>query len=440
MPTYLLTWSGFKWTDLPEAIATTATGHLYELDWTVHAHRRIKPGDRVFLTHIGKDVRGKKPVAPAGIIAAGHVTIAPRLMPHWDEERRAAGEMVYKAGVAFDRVLDPQHVLPEADLPKSASAPDFRWAPENSGIGIPEDLAGKLERQWGAWTGGGGKARARTDWTQEELAAIVTDYFQMLGAELRNEPYSKTAHRRALLPRLQGRSHASIEFKHRNISAILQESRLPSIEGYRPAANYQDALADAVDVYVADHPQWASRAEAVSTPVVQQYRIEEVLTPPPRSAERAPQPPLHLAVSVDYLAAQAANAALGRAGEEFVLALETRYLTEHGRADLAGSVDHVARTLGDGLGFDIRSFGIDGSEKFIEVKTTNLGPSTAFYVSPREVQVSCEAAERYWVYRVYYFTRKPRLFRLKGSLAQSCKLEPAVFAARPAVQGETEGS
>ena len=58
-------------------------------------------------------------------------------------------------------------------------------------------------------------------WSRDEVDLIVADYFTMLKAELAGEPYSKAEHNRALQPLLDGRSKSSIEFKHRNISAVL---------------------------------------------------------------------------------------------------------------------------------------------------------------------------------------------------------------------------
>ncbi|WP_435017962.1 hypothetical protein TA3x_005585 [Tundrisphaera sp. TA3] len=60
---------------------------------------------------------------------------------------------------------------------------------------------------------------------------IVADYFHMLKAELAGDPYSKAEHNRALQPLLDGRSKSSVEFKHRNISAVLVATGLPYIEG-----------------------------------------------------------------------------------------------------------------------------------------------------------------------------------------------------------------
>lgn len=80
------------------------------------------------------------------------------------------------------------------------------------------------------------------DWSPEELQAIVSDYMEMLDAELRGQKYRKAHHRRNLLPKLNKRSEGSIEFKHQNISAVLQEAGLQWIKGYRPASNYQNSL------------------------------------------------------------------------------------------------------------------------------------------------------------------------------------------------------
>ncbi|HRJ79949.1 MAG TPA: hypothetical protein PLF37_15730, partial [Planctomycetota bacterium] len=74
----------------------------------------------------------------------------------------------------------------------------------------------------------------------------------MLEAELTGRPYSKTEHRKALLDHIK-RSEGSIEFKHQNISAALQDLGLPWIAGYKPRSNYQIALLEAVEVQLERH-------------------------------------------------------------------------------------------------------------------------------------------------------------------------------------------
>src|SRR5262245_3190566 len=85
--------------------------------------------------------------------------------------------------------------------------------------------------------------QAGKDWAADEVRLLVADYFAMLEAELLGRPYRKSDHRKALVPRLAGRSEGSVEFKHQNLSAVLVELGLPYIEGYKPKGNYQSLLA-----------------------------------------------------------------------------------------------------------------------------------------------------------------------------------------------------
>ena len=80
-----------------------------------------------------------------------------------------------------------------------------------------------------------------TDWTREEVEATVSDYFEMLAAELRGESINKAEHNRTL-QKIVRRSRGSVEFKHQNISAVLIELGYPYIDCYKPRRNYQDLL------------------------------------------------------------------------------------------------------------------------------------------------------------------------------------------------------
>src|SRR5262245_41874071 len=86
-------------------------------------------------------------------------------------------------------------------------------------------------------------------WSDDELDAIVADYFAMLRSELAGQPYVK-AHHSAALMRQIGRTHRSVEFKHQNISAVLEELGMPWIRGYKPKRNYQNAIFGAIDRYL----------------------------------------------------------------------------------------------------------------------------------------------------------------------------------------------
>jgi hypothetical protein len=73
------------------------------------------------------------------------------------------------------------------------------------------------------------ESKIGTDWQDDELDAIIADYFAMLAADLSGQPYIKFRHSAALMAQI-GRTHRSVEFKHQNISAVLGElgsDRLP---------------------------------------------------------------------------------------------------------------------------------------------------------------------------------------------------------------------
>jgi len=133
---------------------------------------------------------------------------------------------------------------------------------------------------------------------------------------------------------------------------------------------------------------------------------------------------------VDFAMLDAQNRRLGELGEAFVVEIERVGLRSAGRDDLARRVEWSSRELGDGLGYDIRSFDVnDESERLIEVKTTCHGASFPFYVTRNEVAVSTERASEYRLYRLHHFSTSPRIFTLEGSLHDSLTLDPAVFSA-----------
>jgi hypothetical protein len=98
------------------------------------------------------------------------------------------------------------------------------------------------------------EAKIGTNWQDDELDAIVAGYFAMLAADLSGQPYVKARHSAALMAKI-GRTHRSVEFKHQNISAVLDELGMPWIPGHKPKRNYQNAIFDAIDRYLTAHPE-----------------------------------------------------------------------------------------------------------------------------------------------------------------------------------------
>lgn len=135
----------------------------------------------------------------------------------------------------------------------------------------------------------------------------------------------------------------------------------------------------------------------------------------------------------DYLELEAANRALGLAGELAVAKREQTFLHSVGRTRLADRVEHVAQTKGDGLGYDVLSFDREGREKWIEVKTTKYAIDVPFFVTRGEVRVSRASPEFYHLYRLYGFGSRSGtgLYRLQGDLEKSCNLDALSYQAAP---------
>ena len=118
---------------------------------------------------------------------------------------------------------------------------------------------------------------------------------------------------------------------------------------------------------------------------------------------------------IDYVLRQKENSRLGAAGEQWVLAYEKKRLSDAGRKDLAKKVDWVAQ-MDDSKGYDILSFDVDGNELYIEVKTTNGGAKTPFYLSATEMAISGKFASKYRIYRVYDFLKAPKILIIVGDI------------------------
>ena len=276
------------------------------------------------------------------------------------------------------------------------------------------------------------------DWSQLEVEACVADYLRMLTLDLSGQSYNKSEHRRALAKLLNGRSEASIEMKHRNISAVLLELGCPPINGYKRLPNYQQLLFDVVAQQVAsnsllDQAALVAAEQPAAPPLLTE--LAGILVDAPtlsRIAENAP--PAYArqftAIKRDYFAREARNRSLGEAGEIFVADYESRRLHAMGKRQLSERVDRVSQTQGDGLGYDVLSFDESGKERFIEVKTTAFGKETPFYVSRNEVAFSEHESDQFHLYRLFEFRKEPKLFDLPGVITNHCMLDPVSYLAR----------
>ena len=128
----------------------------------------------------------------------------------------------------------------------------------------------------------------------------------------------------------------------------------------------------------------------------------------------------------------ARNVELGLAGEELVLEMERQKLVAGGRHELAERIVHVALVEGDGAGYDIRSYELDGTLRFIEVKTTRGAATAAFFVSPNEIALSRARAANYVLIRLFGYdgaNESASYYQVRGCVEDSFDLTPTEYRA-----------
>ena len=267
----------------------------------------------------------------------------------------------------------------------------------------------------------------KEDWTAEELDLIIADYFSMLGAEIRRVSYDKTQHRKVLMGQID-RSNGSIEFKHQNISAVLQLLDLPWINGYKPRANFQNSIVSAIERYLLKHPT-AQHPEALSGAFTERPQL--FIEPPPALEPRKERPDVVQRLVRKFNPAERdfINRKLGHDGEEMIFKFEQQRLRQADRLDLARKVRWISQEEGDGAGYDILSFDQRGRERFLEVKTTVGSQTAPFYLTRNELSFSNERPAEFRICRLYDFSKIPRMFELAPPLDKFVRLEPLSFEA-----------
>lgn len=110
--------------------------------------------------------------------------------------------------------------------------------------------------------------------------------------------------------------------------------------------------------------------------------------------------PSFIGRETDYIKQAVENKELGNSGEELVIVYERKRLKALGKDELADQVNKMQ----DGKGYDVLSFNEDGSEFYIEVKTTTGNHDTPFDISLNEYLFAERNKGDYKIYRLYNYS------------------------------------
>jgi len=267
------------------------------------------------------------------------------------------------------------------------------------------------------------------NWTKEEVELIIADYFSMLALEIADVRYNKTEHRRRLMELLPARTRPSIEFKHRNISAVLSEMGIPYIDGYKPAYNYQSFLAERLADYAQQHKEEIEPGVRMfaekGVEFITAKDFSNMLDTPPEREEEVQQTKkarVRSPFKTNYLEREQRNARVGKVGEELAVAYERWRLQNDGMYALADKVEWIGE-YDDGAGFDILSCNRDGTDRYIEVKSTKLNKEAPIFFSYNEYEFSRQHAADYHLIRFFNIDKQAKLFTLHGDFDSYCRKE-----------------
>jgi hypothetical protein len=398
-----------------------------EEDWWLAGRGDLHMGDRVAIwKYKGRDDY-------RGIIAFGEVLTDPELRDeldddtYWiDSDGQAAAPRVH---VRY--VIKPAEPLWLELAPADSVIRQLPVARAQGGTAhhVTSDQWAQLMVLVGGWPEPDADEHDQgLGWADAEIQPTVTAYFAMLRAELAGQPYVKADFNRQVQA-ATGRSRGAVEYKFANISAVLRDRGLPYVLGYQPRANLQSALRDEVERFIAHGPEIQRLIDEMPAPdVPATVRLVEVDPPviaPPGTGGRG----RITTAAIDYIERHARNRDVGLQGELLVAEHERAWLSAHGRPDLAEQVAHVPSTLGDGAGYDVSSFLLDGSPHHIEVKATRGSITAPFFLSANELRHALEHPGAYSIYRIFDLGPSPRFYKLTRDMNEILDLTPVSYQA-----------
>lgn len=135
---FLFSWNPvkFSWPELAEQCAEVKAGERVIEDWSCASHKKVRPGDRAFVSLVGSKKRG--------IFASGYVASEP-FTGH-----NMHGRQAMRVLIEFDVLLDPdtELILSLDVLQQGSRTAKQLWTPQASGILIKPEIASELEGIW----------------------------------------------------------------------------------------------------------------------------------------------------------------------------------------------------------------------------------------------------------------------------------------------------
>lgn len=128
--------------------------------------------------------------------------------------------------------------------------------------------------------------------------------------------------------------------------------------------------------------------------------------------------------TVNFIQNGIENKRLGDLGELWVMKYEIEKLKNANKHNLINQIKHTSKDEGDGTGFDIQSFDINGNKIFIEVKTTKGRQNSTFFVTRNELERSKIEKDNYYLYRLYNYNEQVEtadLLIIQGDLTNICE-------------------
>jgi hypothetical protein len=140
---------------------------------------------------------------------------------------------------------------------------------------------------------------------------------------------------------------------------------------------------------------------------------------------------------IDFERQNRRNKRIGDQGEDVVYWAERRWLEMNGRRDLAQNVEAICRKNA-GAGYDVKSFELDGTVKYIEVKATTSKPpaysgGVRFHISATEFE-QAQKLPNYYLFIVFDVkSANPKIWRIRDPAT----LTPSLLVLQPSAYHAT---